>query len=193
MLFLEALPAVFFLALLFPIPESPRWLIQAGRETDARRTLNRIGGTEYADEEVAAVNGVLRDELGTFSELFARTYRLPLLIAVVIMFASQFSGINVILYYSTEIFRAEAKLIDALSQSLEMAAKAADLSKGRDKAAAALAALQAPELAGKFDSGEVRRSPPRWKVHATRTRWSRCAGAAADARRIINRGPLAAP
>ena len=44
MLAIEALPALFFLALLFPIPESPRWLIQAGRETQARQTLNRIGG-----------------------------------------------------------------------------------------------------------------------------------------------------
>ncbi|MFO1528933.1 MAG: sugar porter family MFS transporter [Kiritimatiellia bacterium] len=106
MLGAEALPAFAFIALLFPIPESPKWLIQAGRETEARTTLHRIGGGSYADAEIQAVREVLSQEEGSFRELFTKTYRLPLLIAVVIMLASQFSGINVVMYYSTAIFQA---------------------------------------------------------------------------------------
>ena len=105
MLAAEAAPAFLFLALLFPIPESPRWLLKAGREEEARQTLLRIGGDGYADQEVAAVKEVLAQEEGSFGELFSRTYRLPLLIAFVLMVGSQFSGINVIMYYSTEIFK----------------------------------------------------------------------------------------
>jgi sugar porter (SP) family MFS transporter len=105
MLAAEAVPALIFLALLVPIPESPRWLIQAGREEEARGTLERIGGPEYAEAEIAAVKEVLQEEEGSFAELFSPTYRLPLGIAVVLMVGSQFSGINVIMYYSTEIFR----------------------------------------------------------------------------------------
>lgn len=105
MLAAEAAPAFVFLFLLFPIPESPKWLIQAGREAEARKTLARIGGPAYVDSEVTAVRDVLAQEEGSFSELFSRNFRLPLLIAFVLMVGSQFSGINAIMYYSTEIFR----------------------------------------------------------------------------------------
>lgn len=106
MLGVETIPAVLFILMLIPIPESPKWLIQAGREEEARMVLNRIGGTEYTNNEVVAVREVLAQEEGTFSELFSRDYRLPLTIAVFIMLASQFSGINVVMYYSTDIFKA---------------------------------------------------------------------------------------
>jgi sugar porter (SP) family MFS transporter len=106
MLAAEVLPALVFIVLLVPIPESPKWLIQAGREAEARVTLERIGGPEYTTAEVAAVCEVLAQEEGSFGELFSRAYRLPLVIAVFIMLASQFSGINAIMYYSTDIFKA---------------------------------------------------------------------------------------
>jgi SP family arabinose:H+ symporter-like MFS transporter len=106
MLAAEALPAAAFIVLLVSIPESPKWLVQAGREDEARATLQRIGGPAYAGAEVAAVRDVLAQEEGSFAELFSRAYRLPLTIAVFIMLASQFSGINVVMYYSTDIFKA---------------------------------------------------------------------------------------
>jgi SP family arabinose:H+ symporter-like MFS transporter len=105
MLAAEAVPAIFFLGLLFPIPESPRWLLQANREAEARATLHRIGGDNYADAEIMAVKQVLRRETGSFREFFSPRYRLPLAIALVLMFGSQLSGINAIMYYSTEIFK----------------------------------------------------------------------------------------
>jgi len=105
MLAAEAIPACVFLVLLFAVPESPRWLIQAGREDEGRTILERIGGDGYAETEIAAVKEVLQQEQGSFGELFSRSYRLPLLIAVVLMVGSQFSGINAIMYYSTEIFK----------------------------------------------------------------------------------------
>jgi MFS transporter, SP family, arabinose:H+ symporter len=105
MLAAEVVPAFVFFALLFSIPESPRWLVQAGREAQARQILNRIGGADHAAAEIAAVKEVLQQEEGTFSELFSARYRLPLLIAFVLTVGAQFSGINSIMYYSTEIFR----------------------------------------------------------------------------------------
>ena len=105
MLAAEAIPAILFLGLLFPIPESPRWLLQANRETEARATLHRIGGDDYADAEIIAVKQVLRQETGSFREFFSPRYRLSLAIALVLMFGSQLSGINAIMYYSTEIFK----------------------------------------------------------------------------------------
>jgi SP family arabinose:H+ symporter-like MFS transporter len=101
----EAVPALLFLGLLFPVPESPRWLIRANRDGEARATLRRVGGETYADSEIAAVKEALRQEEGSFGELFSRRYRLPLAIALALMFGSQLSGINAIMYYSTEIFK----------------------------------------------------------------------------------------
>ena len=105
MLGTEVVPAAVFLALLFAVPESPRWLIQAGREPEARQILERVGGAPHAETEIAAVREVLEQEEGTLAELFSARYRLPLLIAFVLTVGAQFSGINSIMYYSTEIFR----------------------------------------------------------------------------------------
>ena len=104
MLGAEVVPAVGLLALLFFVPESPRWLLQAGNETEARRILEGVVGPAQAETELAAVRAVLGTEEGRFSELFHARFRAPLLIAVALMAFSQFSGINAIMYYSTKIF-----------------------------------------------------------------------------------------
>jgi MFS transporter, SP family, arabinose:H+ symporter len=104
MLGAEVVPAILLLAVLFPAKESPRWLIQKGHEITARSTLVSMGGTEYAAEEIAAVRNVLSQE-GSMLELLSQARFLrPLVIAVLLMAFSQFSGINAIMYYSTEIF-----------------------------------------------------------------------------------------
>lgn len=104
MLGAEVAPALVLLALLFFVPESPRWLIQAGREDEARGILTGVGGAQHAEQEIAGVREVLGQEEGRFSELFHARFRRPLIIAVLLMMFSQFSGINAITYYSTKIF-----------------------------------------------------------------------------------------
>lgn len=105
MLGAEIVPAIFLLAVLFFVPESPRWLAEAGRETEARRILEGMGGAAHADAELGAVRATKSDEgEGSFTELFFQArYRRPLIIAVLLMAVSQFSGINAIMYYSTKI------------------------------------------------------------------------------------------
>lgn len=102
----EAIPAFLLLGLLFVVPESPRWLMQAGREQEAQEVLSAIGGEAHAEHEMAAVREVLAEEEGRLSELFSRRFRKPLVLAVGLMAFSQFSGINAIMYYSTRIFTA---------------------------------------------------------------------------------------
>lgn len=98
MLAAEVAPAMALLTLLFFVPESPRWLIQVGRPSDARRVLENIGGA--APTELPDVSG---QEEARFAELFHTRFRRPLILAVLLMIFSQFSGINAIMYYSTKI------------------------------------------------------------------------------------------
>ena len=104
MLGMEVVPAAAFIALLFAVPESPRWLAQRGRENEARGILEKTGGVEHARSEMAAISEAMRLEKGRFSELFISPFRRPLLLAVALMAFSQFCGINAIIYYSTKIF-----------------------------------------------------------------------------------------
>ncbi|NPU98956.1 MAG: sugar porter family MFS transporter [Candidatus Omnitrophica bacterium] len=113
MMGMEVLPAVVFFGLLFFVPESPRWLAQKGREGEARDILKRIGGGRHAETELAAIRDTLRQEEGRLSELFTRSYRKPLIIAVVLMACSQFCGINAIIYYSSKIFESAGAVKDA--------------------------------------------------------------------------------
>lgn len=103
-----ALPAiVFFLGALL-IPESPRWLTKAGLAEQARRTLARIGGTEYGDQAVAEIQHALGSEQQAgvvWHELFSPAILNVLMIGVVLAVLQQWSGINIIFNYAEEIYR----------------------------------------------------------------------------------------
>jgi MFS transporter, SP family, arabinose:H+ symporter len=101
---MEVLPATAFIGLLFGVPESPRWLAQKGREDEARDILTKVDGFEHAEQEMAAIREAVSQEEGSFRELITGVFRKPLVLAVLLMAFSQFSGINAIMYYSTKIF-----------------------------------------------------------------------------------------
>ena len=104
MLGAEVAPAGLLLALLFLVPESPRWLLQAGREAEARAVFETLAGPARAQAEIAAVRAAPDPGPGRFRELFHARFRRPLGIAVALMAFSQLCGINAIMYYSTKIF-----------------------------------------------------------------------------------------
>ena len=99
------LPAVVFLALLFFVPESPRWLIKQDRPDEALAILARVGGSQEAPLEVARIQEAITHEGGSFADLFRPGMRLPLAIGVVLAILQQVTGINTVLYYAPEIFK----------------------------------------------------------------------------------------
>lgn len=101
-----AVPAAFFLLMLFFIPRSPRWLVKKLRNAEAREVLKLAGEADF-EAQVQEIAASIDAEHGHADEpLFSSKYRLPIFLAVSIAFFNQFSGINAILYYLNDIFSA---------------------------------------------------------------------------------------
>ncbi len=106
-------PSAVFGALMMAVPESPRWLMKIGKGEKARRILERIGGAENAAREIAEIQGTLRQEQGRWGELFTTGYRRALIIGSALSVFAQFSGINAVMYYAPEIFKAAGSGTDS--------------------------------------------------------------------------------
>lgn len=100
----EALPGILFLILLFFIPESPRWLIARGRETDAGRILDRVMNPQESVAATSEIKKVLNQEVDSWRQLLSPGVRKALLLGTALAVLSQLSGINAIIYYGPRIF-----------------------------------------------------------------------------------------
>ncbi|XP_058411569.1 solute carrier family 2, facilitated glucose transporter member 2 [Diceros bicornis minor] len=108
---LSAVPAVLQSLMLFFCPESPRYLyIKLDEEVKASKSLKRLRGgadvtkdiTEMRKEKEEASS----EQKVSIIQLFTNSsYRQPILVALMLHMAQQFSGINGIFYYSTSIFQ----------------------------------------------------------------------------------------
>jgi SP family arabinose:H+ symporter-like MFS transporter len=100
----SAVPALFFLVMLFRIPRSPRWLVEKGRFEEAKRALDKIAGSATSLELAAIKESLASDRIAGNQPLFSRRYRIPVMLAVMVALFNQLSGINPILYYLNDIF-----------------------------------------------------------------------------------------
>jgi SP family arabinose:H+ symporter-like MFS transporter len=112
MLGLMVVPSTVFGLLLAPLPESPRWQMKRGRRLAAEMTLRRIGGLEAAAKEIEEMEQSLKNDEGKFSELFAGGFGRAMLIGIGLAIFSQFGGINAIMYYGPELFKAAGSNAD---------------------------------------------------------------------------------
>ena len=107
MLGVAALPSILYTVMCFGLPESPRWLI--GRKGDRAAGLKVLRLIEpdahpaqldaHADEILAASS-----ERVISSHFWTWKLRIPILLAFLIAFFNQLSGINAILYFAPRIF-----------------------------------------------------------------------------------------
>ncbi|MGN1245485.1 MAG: sugar porter family MFS transporter [Muribaculaceae bacterium] len=107
MLGMETLPALLFFAVIFMIPESPRWQILKGDLDHARTTFKRVYLVPAeVEEQVKASQKVSSgsDENGNWRLLFTPGIFKALLIGVAIAILGQFMGVNAVLYYGPTIF-----------------------------------------------------------------------------------------
>jgi SP family arabinose:H+ symporter-like MFS transporter len=101
---IAAVPATLFLALLFTIPRSPRWLVKKQRIAEARKVLQLIGEENYEQQLQEIVESIDAEHGHADEPLFSSKYKLPIFLAITIGVFNQLSGINAILYYLNDIF-----------------------------------------------------------------------------------------
>jgi len=97
-----AIPAGLFLLLLFLVPETPRYLMLNGNESGARAVLAKLVTKEEGDRELAEIRASLSQHHSGKMLSFGG---LVIVIGLMLSVFQQFVGINVVLYYATDIFK----------------------------------------------------------------------------------------
>ncbi len=96
----EVIPASLFLLFLFLVPETPRFLVLTGKESEAANVLGRIYGAFGAK----TVLGEIRNSLIEKRAPWLSFGGLVLIIGILLSTFQQFVGINSVLYYAPAIF-----------------------------------------------------------------------------------------
>jgi sugar porter (SP) family MFS transporter len=99
-------PSFIFGILLFFIPRSPRWLMKVNLEDEARRVIELVNPEADVDEMISSIREslVFESKYKNIS-IFKKPYLKLVIIGLAIGMFNQLAGINVIMYYSTDIFR----------------------------------------------------------------------------------------
>jgi SP family arabinose:H+ symporter-like MFS transporter len=99
----EAFPALLFLALLFFIPESPRWLLSKKRNQQAKSILEKYLPQQEAKAQISAAASQ-SEAKSDFTKILSNPKLLGLLaIGAILAALSQLSGINAIIYFGPDI------------------------------------------------------------------------------------------
>ena len=102
MLGVEVIPAFIFLALVLKVPESPRWLLLNRNDEQQARDVWQMMNEPDVEQ---IVRDVRRSQVVASSDkLFSGKFNLPILLAFLIAFFNQLSGINFIIYFAPRVF-----------------------------------------------------------------------------------------
>jgi MFS family permease len=108
MLGVEAVPAILYLALLFTVPRSPRWLMQKDKSDEAMNVLVKVHGKAQSLIEYQEIDRSLKEEVNRdkarWTDVFSARMKTVLIIGFGIAFFQQITGINAIFYYAPMIF-----------------------------------------------------------------------------------------
>ncbi|WP_282017657.1 sugar porter family MFS transporter [Salegentibacter mishustinae] len=99
----EAVPAFIYIIFVVFIPKSPRWLISKSRTEEAAKILEDINPEADLEKRMLEIKKQSENQI-TGENIFMKKYRFPLILAFLVAFFNQLSGINAFLYYAPRIF-----------------------------------------------------------------------------------------
>lgn len=122
--FLGGTLAIPFIISMMLIPETPRWFVSRGKDEEARKALQWLRGKQ-ADVE-PELKGILKTHNESerhasssgLSQLMKKCNLKPLSISLGLMFFQQMSGINAIIFYAGEIFKASGSTLNSNVSSM---------------------------------------------------------------------------
>ncbi|MQY19089.1 sugar porter family MFS transporter [Nocardia macrotermitis] len=105
---IAAIPAVvLFVGLMF-MPETPRWLVKAGREAEAREVLAQTHRNDDIDAELGSIREVIRldsEQRGSLRDLISPWAKPALIVALILAVGQQFAGTNAVNLYAPTMFK----------------------------------------------------------------------------------------
>lgn len=102
MLGVEAVPALFYALMVLTISESPRWLLLKKKDREGAKKILYLLDADRVEEKIGEIE---KDALSNKirPKLFSGKYKKPIILAFLLAFFNQLSGINFILYYAPEL------------------------------------------------------------------------------------------
>ncbi|XP_011035085.1 PREDICTED: plastidic glucose transporter 4-like isoform X1 [Populus euphratica] len=118
---ISAVPAVLLALGMAFSPESPRWLFQQGKFSEAEKSIKTLNGKERVADVMTDLSvgsqGSAEPEAGWF-DLFSSRYWKVVSVGVALFFFQQMAGINAVVYYSTAVFRSAGIESDVAASAL---------------------------------------------------------------------------
>lgn len=132
MFWMELIPAVLFFALLFLIPESPRFLVFAKKEDKANVVLTTLFGAQTSATIISEIKASLENQdvpkLSDLVDKQSRKIRTIVWVGIGLAMFQQLVGINVVFYYGAVLWQAvgftesEALLINIIGAGISILA-----------------------------------------------------------------------
>jgi len=107
MLGVAAIPSLIYTAMCFGIPESPRWLLTRKGDRDAALKVLVLAEPQATPQQLEAMENEIVAAASQRTEsrgFWSMRLRVPIMLAFLVAFFNQMSGINAVLYFAPRIF-----------------------------------------------------------------------------------------